>query len=101
MSSVVVAAVKNTNAAGDAVFTFPAGMFAAPPVVDATVQLAAGNQVTDCRVTAVSAAGCTVRVSQSAGLNVALLNLTLLGVPVPVPNVPVHIHATPADPSVT
>lgn len=101
MSSVVVAQSKVTNASGDAVFTFPAGMFAAAPKVVASLQLAAGNTVTDCRVTAVSATSCTVRASQTAGINVALLGLTLLGLPAPLVGVTVHLIATNDDPSVT
>jgi hypothetical protein len=84
-----------TNGAGDAVFAFPAGMFAVAPVVGVSVQTANVN-VTEARVTALTATSCTVNVRSSAGINVALLGLTLLGLPTPLAGATVHLVAGPA-----
>lgn len=100
MASVAVAAAEVTDALGNATFTFPAGMFAAAPVVSVSVQTANVN-VTEARVTALNATTCTVNVRSSAGINIALLGLTLLGLPTPLAGATVHLVALPADPSVT
>lgn len=83
-----------TDAAGNAVFNFPAGTFAAAPVVAAAIQAAAGNQPIDFRITALTAASCTINVRQSPVLIV--LSLSVLGVAAPLAGVTVHAIATPA-----
>lgn len=81
-----------TDAGGNAVFTFPAGLFPAAPVVEASVQATAGANPIDYRVTAVSATGATVHVRQSPTL--VVLSLSVLGVSAPLAGVTVHLAAT-------
>lgn len=83
-----------TNASGDAVFNFPAGLFVAAPVVDLAIQFAAGSNPIDFRITAVSATSATVNVRQSPTL--VVLSLSVLGVAAPLAGVTVHAIATPA-----
>jgi hypothetical protein len=87
----VFAATAVSDGAGNAVFTFTPP-FASTPVVSTAVQTGNTN-VTEARVTALSAASCTVNIRSSAGINVALLGLTLLGLPVPLAGATVHLHA--------
>lgn len=83
-----------TNASGDAVFSFPAGLFPVAPVVAASYQGAVSNQPVDFRITAVSATSCTVNVRQSPVL--VVLSLSVLGVSAPLAGATVHLLATPA-----
>lgn len=83
-----------TDAAGNASFAFPAGLFAAAPVVDLAIQFAAGSNPIDFRITALSATSCTVNVRQSPTL--VVLSLSVLGVAAPLAGVTVHCIATPA-----
>lgn len=83
-----------TNASGDAVFTFPAGLFASAPVVAATFATADSQNPIDFRVTAVSATSCTVRLRQSP--IVVVLSLSVVGASAPVAGVTVNLIATPA-----
>lgn len=83
-----------TDASGNAVFNFPAGLFAAAPVVDLAIQFAAGSNPIDFRITALSATAATVNVRQSPTLIV--LSLSVLGVAAPLAGVTVHCIATPA-----
>lgn len=98
MASLVIAASKVTDLAGNASFTFPEGMFEEPPVVQTTVQ--SGNtNVTEAIVTALTVESCTVNVRASAGLEI--LGLTVLGLPAVLAGATVHLFAAPADPSIT
>lgn len=81
-----------TDAGGNAVFSFPAGHFAASPVVEASVQAAAGANPVDYRVTALTATSATVHVRQSPTL--VVLSLSVLGVSAPLSGVTVHLTAT-------
>lgn len=83
-----------TDAAGNAVFNFPAGLFAAAPVLDLAIQFAAGSNPIDFRITALSATSATVNVRQSPTL--VVLSLSVLGVAAPLAGVTVHAIATPA-----
>lgn len=81
-----------SDAAGNAVFTFTPA-FAAAPVV--SVGLATGNNnVTEARVTALTAASCTVNVRQSPG--VVILGISVLQVPQPLSGATVHLLAIEA-----
>lgn len=82
-----------TDAGGNAVFTFPAGLFPVAPVAEASVQAAASSNPIDYRVTALSATGATVHVRQSPTL--VVLSLSVLGVSAPLAGVTVHLAATP------
>lgn len=82
-----------TDAAGNAVFNMAAAAFAAAPIVAATVQAAAGNQFFDIRVTALTAASCTVNLKATTAVNVALLGLTILATPAAVAGVTIHLVA--------
>jgi hypothetical protein len=75
-------------------------MFAAAPVCSVAVQTGNVN-VTEARITARSATQVTVNVRTSAGIFIALLGLTLLGLPTPLAGATVHLTACPSDPSVT
>lgn len=90
----IYAATGVSDGAGNATFNFPAGLFAAAPVVDVAVQFPASNNPIDYRLTAVSAAACTVNVRQSPTL--VVLSLSVLGVSAPLAGVTVHAIATPA-----
>lgn len=83
-----------TDASGNAVFNFAAGLFPSAPVCEASVQLAAGQNPTDYRLTAVSATSATVQVRQSPTL--VVLSLSVLGVSAPLAGVTVHLIAAPA-----
>lgn len=85
-----------TDAAGNAVFAFPVGIFAAAPVVTATPQAAASNSPIDVRVTAITATSCTINVRQAAVINVALIGLSVLVGTTVAPGVTVHLIGTPA-----
>lgn len=85
-----------TDASGDVTFNFPAGLFAAAPVVTLTFQGAASQSPVDYRITALSAASCTVNVRQSLATTVALIGLTILAASAPLNGATVHIIATPA-----
>jgi len=82
-----------TDGGGNATFNFPVGLFAAPPVVTVEVQGGNGNAKLH-KITALSAASCTVNVVQSAG--VTLLGIGVLAVATPEAGVTVHVHAMPA-----
>lgn len=83
-----------SDAAGNATFAFPAGTFAAAPVVDVAIQSAASNQPIDFRIVTLTATSCVVNVRQSPVLIV--LSLSVLGVSAPLAGVTVHVIATPA-----
>lgn len=83
-----------SDGSGNAVFTFPAGLFPAAPVVTATYQGTASNQPVDFRVTALTATSCTVNVRQSPVL--VVLSLSVLGVSAPLSGATIHLLATPA-----
>lgn len=83
-----------TDAAGNAVFNFPAGLFAAAPVVSTAVQFPASQNPLDYRVTALTATSCTVNVKQSPTL--VILSLSVLGIAANIAGVTVHLLATPA-----
>lgn len=83
-----------TNASGDAVFTFPAGLFPSAPAVTAAIQAADSQNPIDFRVTALTATSCTVRCRQSP--IVVVLSLSVVGASAPIAGVTVHLHATPA-----
>lgn len=72
-----------------------AAAFAAAPVVAVSFQGAAGNSPVDYRVTALTAASCTVNVRQSAATVIALLGLTLLGASLPLAGATIHLLANP------
>lgn len=88
------AATAVSDASGNAVFNFPAGLFAAAPVLDLAIQAAAGSNPIDFRITALSATSATVNVRQSPTL--VVLSLSVLGVAAPLAGVTVHAIATPA-----
>lgn len=83
-----------SDAAGNATFAFPAGLFASAPIAQAAIQAAASNQPIDYRITAISAAACTIHVRQSPVL--VVLSLSVLGVSAPLAGVTVHLFATPS-----
>lgn len=83
-----------TNGSGDAVFTFPAGLFPAAPTVALAIQAADSQNPIDYRVTALSATSCTVRCRQSP--IVVVLSLSVVGASAPIAGVTVHLLATPA-----
>jgi hypothetical protein len=81
-----------SDASGNVTFTFTPP-FAAVPVVSQAVQTTNAN-ATEARVTALSAAGCTVNVRQSPG--VVILGISVLQVPQPLAGATVHLHAMDA-----
>lgn len=81
-----------SDAAGNAVFNFPAATFPAAPVVAAAIQFAAGSNPIDYRITALSATSCTINVRQSPTL--VVLSLSVLGLAQPLAGVTVHLVAT-------
>lgn len=83
-----------SDAAGNAVFAFPAGLFPAAPVAAAVIQLAAGSNPVDYRIVALTATSCTVNVRQSPTL--VVLSLSVLGVAAPLAGVTVHLVASTA-----
>ncbi|PWI06529.1 hypothetical protein DIZ27_32835 [Streptomyces sp. NWU339] len=85
-----VHATATTDSNGNAVFAWPAGTFASPPVV--TVALQGGSAFRSASVTANTAAATTVNVQAAAG--VTLLGLGVLAVGAPAPGVVVHATAT-------
>lgn len=85
----VVAATTVTDASGDAVFTWPAGAFAVPPVVTVALQGAAGFR--SHTVTANSATATTVNVVGAPVVSV--LGIQILAAAIPAAGVTVHVHA--------
>lgn len=85
-----------SNAAGDVVFAFPAGLFAAAPVIDVAFQGAASASPVDYRITALSATSVTINVRQSLATVVALIGLTILAASAPLAGATIHVIATPA-----
>jgi hypothetical protein len=81
-----------TDGNGTAVLTWPAGAFAAPPIVTLAVQADAGFR--SVRIVANTAAQTTVNVLQAAG--VTLLGIGVLATGTPASGVTVHAHATAA-----
>lgn len=69
-----------TNAQGRVLWTYPRP-FAAPPVVSVDVIITASNQPYSIREISRTATGCEYLVLSSPALVVALVGLTLLGVP--------------------
>lgn len=90
------AATGTTDASGNVTFTFPAGLFAAAPVIDLAFQGAANASPVDYRITALSATSCTVNVRQSLATVIALLGLTLLAASLPLSGAIIHCIATPS-----
>lgn len=82
-----------TDAAGNAVFTFPAGLFPAAPVIDTEIQFPASANPIDHRITALTATSCTINCKQSPTL--IILSLSVLGIAANIPGVTVHLIATP------
>lgn len=78
-----------TDGSGNAVFTWPAGAFAAPPVVTVSVQAAAGMRSPT--ITANSATSTTVHVLGAPV--VSLLGIQILAASVPASGVTVHAQA--------
>jgi hypothetical protein len=78
-----------TDGSGNAAFAWPAGAFAAPPVVTLAVQGPAGFR--SLTITANSAASTTVNVLGAPV--VSLLGIQILAASVPAPGVTVHAHA--------
>lgn len=85
----VVRATAVTDGSGNAVFAWPAGTFAAPPVVTVAVQAGAGFRSPT--ITANSATSTTVHVLGAPV--VSLLGIQILAASVPAPGVTVHAHA--------
>lgn len=88
----VFAGTGVTDGAGNITFTFTPA-FAAAPVVAHAVQTAI-TDVTECRVSAISAASVTFNVRRSPAI--VLLGISVLQVPVPAAGVTVHCHAVAA-----
>lgn len=78
-----------TDGSGNAVFAWPAGAFAAPPVV--TVGLQGSAAFRSHTITANTATSTTVNVLASAGIT--LLGIGVLAVGTPAAGVTVHAHA--------
>ncbi|MER5699222.1 hypothetical protein ACWDBO_25545 [Streptomyces mirabilis] len=78
-----------TDSNGNAVFAWPAGAFAAPPVVTVGIQAASGFRSHS--ITANSATSTTVNVLASAGVTV--LGIGVLAVGTPAAGITVHAHA--------
>lgn len=91
----VFAASGVTDAAGSVTFPFTPP-FTAPPVVTHAVQTAI-TDVTECRVSAVSASSVTFNVRRSPA--VVVLGISVLQVPVPAAGV--TVHAAAVDPGQT
>jgi hypothetical protein len=83
-----------TDAAGNAVFNLAPYGFTVVPAVGVSVETANTN-VTEARITALTTTSLTVNVRSSAGINVALLGLTLLGLPTPLAGATVHAIVHP------
>lgn len=83
-----------TDASGNATYAFPAGLFAAAPVVDVAIQFPAGSNPIDYRITTLTTTSCVVNVRQSPTL--VILSLSVLGVAANIAGVTVHLIATPA-----
>ncbi|MEU4228299.1 hypothetical protein AB0F17_28730 [Nonomuraea sp. NPDC026600] len=81
-----------TNASGNVTFTFTPA-FAAVPVVTHAVQTAIAD-ITECRVSAISASSVTFNVRRAPA--VVILGISVLQVPVPASGVTVHCHAVEA-----
>jgi hypothetical protein len=85
----VFAATAVSDAAGNAVFNFSPA-FSAVPVTSVGIATT-NNNVTEARVTALSASSCTVNVRQSPG--VVILGISVLQVPQPLVGATVHLIA--------
>lgn len=81
-----------TDASGNVTFTFSPA-FPAPPVVTQAVQTSVSD-VTEARVTALSASSCTVAVRRSPGVNV--VGIQVLAFPQAFAGATVHLHAVEA-----
>lgn len=86
-----------TDAAGNATFAIPAGIFTAAPNVGLAIQSPASNQPIDFRIVTLTATSLVVNVRQSPVL--VVLSLSVLGVAAPLAGVTVHAIATPAGAS--
>lgn len=84
-----------TDASGNVTFNLTAAGFPAAPMIAHAVATSATGAI-DVRITALTATSCTVNVRQSSGIAVALLGLTLLGLPAPLAGATVWIVAAPA-----
>jgi hypothetical protein len=78
-----------TDSSGNAVFAWPAGAFAAPPVVTVGIQGPAGFRSHS--ITANTATQTTINVLAAAG--VTLLGIGVLAAGAPAAGVTVHAHA--------
>lgn len=92
----IFAAMGVTAASGDVTFAFPAGLFAAAPVIGLALQLAASPSPVDYRITALTAASVTINVRQSLATVVALIGLTILAASAPLAGATIHLTATSA-----
>jgi hypothetical protein len=81
-----------TDSSGNVTFAWPAGAFAAPPVV--TVALQGAPAFRSHAITANTTASTTVHVDASAGIT--LLGIGVLAVGAPAAGVVVHAHAVAA-----
>jgi hypothetical protein len=88
----VFAAIGVSNASGNVVFTFTPA-FAAAPVVTHAVQTGISD-ITECRVSAVSASSVTFNVRRAPA--VVVLGISVLQVPIPASGVTVHCIAVEA-----
>lgn len=79
-----------TDSNGRVTFTWPAGAFAAPPVVTCAIE-AAATGVRSARIVANTAATTTVEVLVTTGVTV--LGISVLGPGVAAQGVTVHAHA--------
>lgn len=85
----IFSAKGTTDGSGNAVFTF-SPPFAAAPVVTAALETT-DTDVTDVRVTALSASSCTVNVRQTP--SVTILGIPVLGTPTALVGAGLHLHA--------
>ncbi|MFD3612384.1 hypothetical protein ACFWXA_30820 [Streptomyces atroolivaceus] len=88
----VVSASGVSDASGNVTFTFTPAFAAAPKVTHA-VQTAVAD-ITECRVSALTAASVTFNVRRAPA--VVVLGISVLQVPVPAAGVTVHCHAVAA-----
>jgi hypothetical protein len=79
-----------TDAAGNATFSLAGAGFGSAPVVTTTVQTPSTGSI-DVKVTALTAASCTVNVRQAP--IVTVVAVSVLGAPAPLVGATVHLHA--------
>jgi hypothetical protein len=89
----IYASTGVTDGSGNVVFTFPVSLFAVAPVCAIGIQTALTG-TTGARITAISAASCTINVRRSPA--VTILGISVLKVPVNASGVTVHAIFTVA-----